>query len=87
MRHHYQELSQSVGHLETHVTDQSAQLERMNYNYDAMDDADVPQKRTQEITDEDIQRELDEIRELELRKRMLEDRVNGMERDLGGLVM
>jgi hypothetical protein len=38
------------------------------------------------VTDEDIERELAEIRELERRKRTLEARVTGMDRDLGGLM-
>ena len=40
----------------------------------------------EEITMEDLEREEEEIRELENRKSMLEDRVTGMERDLGGLL-
>lgn len=58
----------------------------MNYDYNAMDSSEVPQEQTHDVTDEDIQRELEEIRELEIRKRMLEDRVSGMDRDLGGLM-
>lgn len=79
-------MSQSVERLETRVAEQSAQLEQMNYDYHAMDSMEVPQEQTHDVTDEDIQRELEEIRELELRKQMLEDRVTGMERDLGGLM-
>lgn len=37
------------------------------------------------VTEEDLRREDDEIRELEKKKRQLEDWVKGMERDLGGL--
>ena len=39
-----------------------------------------------QYTLEDLEREEEEIKELENRKRMLEDRVSGMERDLGGLL-
>lgn len=38
------------------------------------------------MTKEDLMREEEEIRELERKKRGLEDRVTGMERDLGGLM-
>ena len=38
------------------------------------------------LTVADLGREEEEIRELENRKRLLEDRVSGMERDLGGLL-
>lgn len=39
-----------------------------------------------EIIVDDLQKEEEEIRELENKKRGLEDRVSGMERDLGGLL-
>lgn len=38
------------------------------------------------ITAEQLEREEQEIRELERKKRTLEERVSGMERDLGGLL-
>lgn len=54
-------------------------------DYDELDNAGSPSARVLDVTDADIERELKEIRELERRKRNLEDRVNGMERDLGSL--
>lgn len=56
---------------------------------DDLDDYDIAsfvKRDAPEITDEDIERELEEVRDLERRKRVLEDRVTGMERDLGGLM-
>jgi hypothetical protein len=38
------------------------------------------------LTKEDLRREEEAIRELESKKKGLEDRVTGMERDLGGLM-
>lgn len=38
------------------------------------------------LTTEDLEQEEVEIRELEKKKKGLEDRVTGMERDLGGLM-
>lgn len=38
------------------------------------------------VTDEDLRCEEEEIGELERKKKELEDRVSGMERDLGGLL-
>lgn len=38
------------------------------------------------MTKADLEREEEEIRELERKKRGLEERVSGMERDLGGLM-
>ncbi|KAK2808237.1 hypothetical protein FQN50_004979 [Emmonsiellopsis sp. PD_5] len=88
LRHRHYDISNSIAHLEDRVAEQSAQLERMNlaqsYDYEIPEiqqDVVVP-----EVTEEDLQRELQEIRELEVRKRTLESRVTGMERDLGGLM-
>ena len=68
----------------------SAELEQMSRSYDNdyddHDTAAASQPEPEDITDEDIARELGEIRELERRKRVLEDRVSGMEKDLGGLM-
>ena len=77
---------------------QMAQLAKMNKHKDG--DMDVGDDETIEddhvdagedqgeilVTEEDIQREDDEIRELEKKRRQLEDRVAGMDRDLGGLM-
>lgn len=38
------------------------------------------------MTEEDLKREEENIKELEFKKRTLEDRVNGMEKDLGGIL-
>lgn len=54
--------------------------------YDDYDTAPVAQPETADVTDADIEREMEEIRELERRKRVLENRVHGMERDLGELM-
>ena len=40
----------------------------------------------EEVVPVDIQQEAEEIKELERKKRVLEDRVGGMEKDLGGLL-
>lgn len=53
---------------------------------DDFEDLDTPQQEVVNVTDEDIARELEEIRKLERKKRALEERVSGMERDLGGLM-
>jgi hypothetical protein len=54
--------------------------------YDDLDNTCFPNPEPSDVTDADLDRELEEIRELESKKRSLEDRVNGMERDLGGLM-
>lgn len=70
------------------MADNAAELERMNEAYDRDNEIEYqePQHSDIQVTDEDIERELEEIRELERRKQVLEDRVTGMSRDLGGLM-
>jgi hypothetical protein len=46
----------------------------------------VPQTVEPSVTEEDLTLEEQEIKELELKKRTLEERVTGMEKDLGGLL-
>ncbi|KKZ60555.1 hypothetical protein EMCG_04732 [[Emmonsia] crescens] len=97
LRHRHERLSTSIAHLESRIAEQSAQLQRMNRSQDYSSDYDIaPEPAEVEVeveadavpavTEEDLQRELLEIRELEGRKRKLEERVTGMERDLGGLM-
>lgn len=82
--------SNSIANLEARVAQNTAELEQMRDSYgddhDDYDTAGSMQTEAPEVTDNDIQRELEEIRYLERRKRTLEDRVTGMERDLGGLM-
>lgn len=83
-------ISESIAQLEGRVATNTAELDQMRRPYG--DDEDefattpVAQPEIPDVTDEDIERELDEIRELERRKRRLEERVTGMDRDLGGLI-
>lgn len=83
-------IAESIARLEDRVAANTAELEQMRRSYgDDEDDyapAPVSQPNTPDVTDEDIERELAEIRELERRKRTLEARVTGMDRDLGGLM-
>lgn len=90
MRYRHETISDSIAELEDRVAANSAELEQMRHSYDDEDSHDVPTPVSPpdvpEVTDEDIERELAEIRDLERRKRKLQDRVSGMERDLGGLL-
>lgn len=83
-------ISESIAQLEARVATNTAELDQMRHSYgDNEDDfspAPVAQPEIPEVTDEDIERELAEIRVLEQRKRRLEERVTGMDRDLGGLI-
>lgn len=91
----YQQLAANIEHYEGRVALQSRELERMHrpsgagdyYDDDeGMVDAQEEEELVAPMTKEDLMREEDEIRELERKKRGLEDRVTGMERDLGGLM-
>lgn len=90
LRYRHETIAESIAQLEDRVAANTAELESMRQSYE--DDEDdfnpttAPQPEALDVTDEDIERELVEIRELERRKRSLEERVTGMERDLGGLM-
>ena len=98
LRSRYEQLNSSIARYESKVSRQMAQLARMNRHKDgevdddddteALEDEDVNAIEGQGeiyVTEEDIRRENDEIRELEKKKQQLEERVKEMERDLGGL--
>ncbi|MCJ1436436.1 hypothetical protein MMC27_005815 [Xylographa pallens] len=94
LRMRYKQLTSSIERYEARVAKQASQLEIMNqpknYNddkrYDNKDDEAPHKQQPAEITVEDIQREEAELKELEKKKRGLEDRVSGYERDIGGLL-
>jgi chromosome segregation ATPase len=89
LRYRHQQITESLTQLEARVADNTAELARMSQAYDKEDEFELPepaQESAANVTDEDIQRELQEIRELEQKKRGLEERVTGIERDLGGLM-
>lgn len=92
LRRRHQQLAANIAHYETVVGQQSVELARMNQpTYDdAVDIGDIlddePTVSAPPMTKEDLEREEAEIQELERKKKTLEDRVTGMERDLGGLL-
>lgn len=90
MRYRHGIIADSVAQLEDRVATNAAELEQMRHSYDEDEDDVSPPPISQPdvpgVTDEDIEREMAEIAELERRKRALEARVTGMDRDLGGLM-
>ena len=96
LRMRYGQIQASLQHYEQKVARQTRELERMNRGdgWEEDDEDDEEGRETPgteedvevEVTDEDLRREEKEIKELERKKRELEDRVSGMERDLGGLL-
>lgn len=92
LRKRYQEISASLLSVEEKVRQQQSLSDRRNKGLrdDEMGDEDEPDidavsQDTAAFTLEDFQAEEEEIRELEARKKTLEDRISGIERDLGGL--
>ncbi|KAJ5555544.1 DASH complex subunit Spc34 [Penicillium sp. DV-2018c] len=90
LRYRHGVISESIAQLEERVATNTAELDQMRRSYgeDEEDFASAPvaQPDIPDVTDEDIERELAEIRVLEQRKRRLEERVTGMDRDLGDLI-
>lgn len=95
LRRRHQDLLAGIAFHEAQVNKQTKDLERMNMSSAYGDDEDVDEimDETTEMapapaymTKEDLEREEAEIRGLEQKKKDLEERVTGMERDLGGLM-
>ncbi|OBT61750.1 hypothetical protein VE03_09169 [Pseudogymnoascus sp. 23342-1-I1] len=97
LRSRYARIRTSLEHYEGKVGRQARELERMNrqggeWDGDGLeeDKEGVEEERGEEdddvVTDELLRLEEEEILELERKKRELEERVSGMERDLGGLL-
>lgn len=94
LRVRYGRVKTSLAHYEVKVAKQARELERMNRPEEwegntEDDDEDADDDELSEevaVTEEDLIREEEEIKELERKKKELEERVSGMERDLGGLL-
>ncbi|OGE54403.1 hypothetical protein PENARI_c006G06419 [Penicillium arizonense] len=90
LRYRHELVTESIARLEDRVATNTAELDQMRHSYEDDQDgfapASVAQPEVPDVTDEDIEREMAEISDLERRKRTLEQRVAGMERDLGGLI-
>lgn len=93
LRSRHREVAASVSMLEGKVSKQQALLSTTNPTTNPEEDGhdglarEVVNSDTRpQYTEQDFQTEEDEIRELEAKKKVLEDRVSDMERDLGGLL-
>ena len=94
LRNRHKEVAGSISIFEEKVMKQQSVLERKNSalnsdnptREDAAEQEDIHHGNQVLFTEEDLKLEEDEIRELEARRKALEDRVSGMERDLGGLL-
>jgi hypothetical protein len=89
-RHH--QIAASVEEYEDKVLTQQSKMSRFHsgsgYALQEEDSVPTPQpsKRPTASTKQDLDDEEAEVRELEARKKALEERVAGMEKDLGGLL-
>ncbi|OCK80027.1 DASH complex, subunit Spc34 [Lepidopterella palustris CBS 459.81] len=93
LRQRHRRLEASIEQFELRVAEQGAQLSRMNRTRDfGLDDGvDEPEMEVEQpvealVTEDDLKREEEDIRELERKKRDLEDRVNSMGRDISGVL-
>lgn len=94
LRQRYQRLAASIDHYERRVAEQTEQLNRINRprDFDSADDEDegfaAQQQPAEELvfTEEDMRREEEEVKELERKKRTLEERVSAMEKDISGVI-
>nr|OQO30128.1 hypothetical protein B0A51_02868 [Rachicladosporium sp. CCFEE 5018] len=93
LRRRQQQLEANVAHYEERVARQTRELERMKGRWESGDgvggeavEEQGGDDEGQVMTKEDLEREEEEVMELERKKRGLEERVTGMERDLGGLM-
>jgi hypothetical protein len=90
MRQRHAQVTASIDYYEGRLAEQTAQLRRLNRNRDFDDDdddgdiaEDAPEAPP--LSEVDLQREEEEMRQLERKKRELEDRVHSMSRDISGL--
>jgi len=90
LRRRYREIKGGLNHYETKVERLEREFGRMNgggtWSGGEDGEEDDGEGFEEVVTDEDLAREEEEIRDLEKKKKELEERVSGMERDLGGLL-
>ncbi|KAF7190704.1 hypothetical protein HII31_07863 [Pseudocercospora fuligena] len=93
LRRRHGQLAANIRHYEAKVLQQAEELAKTSRSYSEDEDddpmADIdddPALNVTPVTKEELEAEEAEIRELERKKRALEERVTGMERDLGGLM-
>jgi len=88
MRQRHAQVTASVDYYEERLAEQNIQLGRLNRNRDYVDDEEDVEEESQvapPLSEEDLRREEEEMRQLERKKKELEDRVTSMSRDISGL--
>ncbi|KAF1949297.1 DASH complex, subunit Spc34 [Byssothecium circinans] len=88
MRQRHSRLEASIEYYESRVARQTEQLSRLARSREYSDEpVDVLSEHAAPVmSEEDLRREEEEVRQLERKKRGLEDRVNSMGRDISGVL-
>ncbi|KAF1979945.1 DASH complex, subunit Spc34 [Bimuria novae-zelandiae CBS 107.79] len=87
MRQRYSRLESSIEYYESRIAEQTAQLSKLNRSREYVDNAPGEVENVAPVmTEEDLRREEEEVKQLERKKRGLEDRVNSMGRDISGVL-
>ncbi|PVH96359.1 DASH complex, subunit Spc34 [Periconia macrospinosa] len=89
MRQRHSRLEASIEYYESRIADQVEQLARLNRSREQPErELEVYQEENTApaMTEEDLRKEEEEVRQLEWKKRGLEDRVNSMGRDISGVL-
>lgn len=83
----------TLAYYEARVAEQAEALGRMNKDHwrdeddeDKEEDGDEDDEGVGDVTEEDLVTEEEEVRDLERKKRELQERLRAMEKDLGGLM-
>ncbi|KAK3689615.1 DASH complex subunit Spc34 [Podospora appendiculata] len=92
-RQRYAQLTNTLAYYEAKVAEQQEALERMNQERWVDEEEqeegnfhDGTEQAADAMTEEDLRKEEEETRLLDRKKRMLQERLRAMERDLGGLM-
>lgn len=89
----YSQLLNTQAYYEKKVADQAEALSRLNKEMWSEEEEDEEEQEEAEdvemsdvLTEDDLKREEEEVRELDKKKRELQQRLRAMEKDLGGLL-
>jgi hypothetical protein len=87
MRQRHGRLEASIEYYESRIAEQTAQLSKLSRSREYVDhEPEGVENMTPVMTEEDLRREEEEVRQLERKKRGLEDHVNSMGRDISGFL-
>ena len=89
MRQRHAQVTASIDYYEERLAEQQTRLGKLNRSREDYMDEDVEEVEEAEaaapMTEDDIRREEEETRQLERKKKELENRVQSMSRDISGL--